>query len=648
MIKIMLKDNVEKCYENEISAIDICKDISEGLARNATAALVDGAVVDLRYSVKSDCSLNILTFNDDAGKRAFRHTASHVLAQATKRLFPDVKLAIGPATDEGFYYDFDKDTPFTSEEILEIEKEMKKIVKEDLKIERFQLSRDEALQFFEKSNEPYKVELINDLPEDQEISMYRQGEFTDLCAGPHLLSTKYLKAISLVSETGSSGAYWRGSEKNKMLSRIYGTAFPKASELEEYLTQKEEAKKRDHNKLGRELKIFTTSDVIGQGLPLLMPKGTKIFQILTRFVEDEEERRGYVFTKTPLMAKSDLYKISGHWEHYKDGMFILGNEGSDDEIFALRPMTCPFQFTIYNSEQHSYRDLPIRYGETSTLFRNESSGEMHGLIRVRQFTISEGHIVCTREQLENEFNSVVDLINYFLKTLGIENDVSYRLSKWDINNKSKYIGEESAWEEAQDAMRTLLNKMNINFVEVDGDAAFYGPKLDVQFKNVHGKEDTIITLQIDFALAERFGMTYIDKDGSKKYPFVLHRTSIGCYERLIAMLIEKYAGALPLWLSPTQVKVLPISDKFNDYADKVIAEMKNVKIRAEGDFRAEKIGYKIREARNERIPYIIVVGEKEAQSDTCSVRSRKGEEGSIELAVLIDRISKESETRQII
>lgn len=647
MIKVVLKDNVEKQYEKGITVLDVCKDISEGLARNATAGLLNGNVVDLRHTITEDCSLNILTFNDDLGKKAFRHTAAHVLAQAVSRLYPNVKIAIGPATEEGFYYDFDRDKTFTAEEILEIEKEMKNIVKEDLKIERFELPREEAIQFFEKLNQPYKVELINDLPNDAVISLYKQGEFTDLCAGPHLLSTKYLKAIKLTSELGSSGAYWRGSEKNKMLSRIYGTAFTKSSELQEYLTQKEEAKKRDHNKLGRELRIFTTSDAIGQGLPLLMPKGAKVFQILQRFVEDEEERRGYVLTKTPYMAKSDLYKISGHWDHYKDGMFVLGDEEKDQEVFGLRPMTCPFQFTIYNAEQHSYRDLPIRYSETSTLFRNESSGEMHGLIRVRQFTISEGHLVCTKEQLNDEFKAVVDLIKYFMTTLGIQNDIKYRFSKWDPNNREKYIGDPSVWEETQEAMRGLLTELKIDFTEVEGDAAFYGPKLDIQFKNVHGKEDTIITLQIDFALAERFGMTYIDSEGNKKFPIVLHRTSIGCYERTIAMLIEKYAGALPLWLSPTQVIVLPISDKYNDYANKVTDLMRKQNIRVECDYRAEKIGYKIREARNERIPYILVVGEKEVETNTCSVRSRKGEEGAIELDQLIDRITIENAKRII-
>ncbi len=641
MINVTLKGGVEKQFDAGVTVLDVAKSVSEGLARAATCGLVDGKIVDLRHELNNDCTLSILTFDDEEGKKAFRHTASHILAQAVKRVFKNAKLAIGPATDEGFYYDFDKDTPFSAEELKAIEEEMKKIVKEDLKIERYTMPRDEAIAYFKENDEPYKVELIMDLPEDAIISFYKQGDFVDLCAGPHLLSTKGVKAVGLFSEGGSSGAYWRGSEKNKMLSRVYGTAFPKASDLTEYFTQREEAKKRDHNKLGRELKLFTTSDVIGQGLPLLMPKGAKIVQVLQRFVEDEEERRGYVLTKTPFMAKSELYKISGHWDHYRDGMFILGDEEKDEDVFALRPMTCPYQFTIYNAEPHSYRDLPIRYGETSTLFRNESSGEMHGLIRVRQFTISEGHLVCTREQLEEEFKGVVDLINYMMTTLGIENDIKYQFSKWDPNNKEKYIGGEDVWEETQTLMAKMLNELGIDFKEVEGDAAFYGPKLDILFKNVHGKEDTIITAQIDFALGERFGMTYVDRDGTKKHPIVIHRTSIGCYERTLAMLIEKYAGSLPTWISPVQAIVLPISDKYNSYAESVYNALKKCGIRAEKDFRAEKIGYKIREARNERIPYILVVGEKEMADGTVAVRSRQGEEGSIAVPDILDRIKKE-------
>ncbi|MFR1709037.1 MAG: threonine--tRNA ligase [Clostridium sp.] len=644
MIKITLKDGSVKELEKEMSIIEIAKNISEGLARVATAGTVNGKTVDLRYIVKEDCELNILTFNDDEGKRAFRHTAAHILSQAVKRLFPNAKLAIGPAIDNGFYYDFDFEGGFTNEDLEKIEAEMKKIVKEDLAIECFQLPREEAIKFMKEKDEPYKVELIEDLPEGEIITFYKQGEFTDLCAGPHLMTTKPVKAIKL---TKLAGAYWRGNEKNKMLARIYGTAFPKKAELDEYLEAIEEAKKRDHNKLGRELKLFTTSEPIGQGLPLLMPKGARIVQLLQRWVEDEEQKRGYLLTKTPLMAKSDLYKISGHWDHYKEGMFVLGNEEKDSEVFALRPMTCPFQFTVYKAESKSYRDLPLRYAETSTLFRNESSGEMHGLIRVRQFTISEGHLACRPDQLEDEFKGVVDLINYMLDTLGLKEDISYRLSLWDENNKEKYIGEPEAWDAVQNKMREILNHLGIEYTEAVGEAAFYGPKLDLQIKNVHGKEDTIITAQIDFSLAERFGMTYVDKDGQEKYPYVIHRTSIGCYERTLALLIEKYAGAFPVWLAPVQVKLLPISEKYHDYADEVYAELKKNNIRVEVDYRAEKIGYKIREARNERVPYILVVGEKEAENKEVAVRSRKnGDEGSVALNNFIERVLKEIESKE--
>jgi threonyl-tRNA synthetase len=644
MIQVKLKDGSIKEYAEALSVLEVAKDISEGLARNAVAGTINGATVDLRTIISENCELSILTFDDEEGKKAFRHTSSHVLAQAVKRLYPEAKLAIGPAIEDGFYYDFDKEGSFSAEEIEKIEDEMKKIVKEDLKIERFELPREEAIAFMKEKGEDYKVELIEDLPEGEIISFYKQGDFVDLCAGPHLMSTKTIKAFKL---TLVAGAYWRGSEKNKMLTRIYGTSFTKKTDLEEHLERIEEAKKRDHNKLGRELGLFTTSDVIGQGLPLLMPKGAKIVQTLQRFVEDEEERRGYVLTKTPFMAKSDLYKVSGHWDHYKDGMFILGDEEKGEDVMALRPMTCPFQFTIYNADQKSYRDLPIRYGETSTLFRNESSGEMHGLIRVRQFTISEGHIVCTPEQLEEEFREVVDLINFMMTTLGIEGDVSYRFSKWDPKNKEKYIGTEEEWENAQGTMKTILDHIGINYKEAEGEAAFYGPKLDIQFKNVHGKEDTIITVQIDFALAKRFGMTYVDKDGEKKYPYVIHRTSIGCYERTLAMLIEKYAGAFPTWLAPVQVKVLPISEKYHDYTEKVVKALKRAKIRVEADYRAEKIGYKIREARLDRAPFIVVVGEKEAENREVAVRSRKnGDEGPVSLDVFIERVVKEIESKE--
>jgi len=643
MINIKLKDGSIKSYESEITVIEIARDISEGLARVACAGTVNGKTVDLRYLITEDCDVSILTFDSEEGKKAFRHTATHILAQAVKRLFPGTKLAIGPAIDDGFYYDFDKQNSFSADDIKLIEEEMKKIVKEDLPIEKFELKRAEAIAFMGGIDESFKVQLIEDLPADSILSFYKHGEFTDLCAGPHLMSTKYVKAFKL---TQVAGAYWRGNEKNKMLSRIYGTAFTKKSDLDAHLEKMADAKKRDHNKLGRELKFFTTSDVIGQGLPLLMPKGAKVIQLLQRFVEDEEEKRGYVLTKTPLMAKSDLYKMSGHWDHYKDGMFILGNDAKGADVMALRPMTCPFQFTIYNADQKSYRDLPIRYAETSTLFRNESSGEMHGLIRVRQFTISEGHLVVTPEQLEDEFKGVVDLIDYMMKTFGIENDITYRFSKWDPNNKEKYIDNPEAWALTESKMKDILDDLGINYKEAIGEAAFYGPKLDLQFKNVYGKEDTIITVQIDFQLPDRFDMSYIDKDGVKKRPYVIHRTSLGCYERTLAMLIEKYAGAFPTWLAPLQVKVLPISEKFHDYAEKVVSKLKESRIRVEADFRAEKIGYKIREARNERAPFLLIVGEKEAELNEVSVRSRKnGDEGAIALDSFIARIKEEIDTK---
>lgn len=642
MIKVTLKDGSIKEFEAEISVLDIAKSISEGLARNAFCGIVNGEVCDLRKIINEDVELSICTFDSQEGKDAVRHSVSHVLAYAVKRLFPETKLAIGPSISNGFYYDFDRETAFTTQDLEKLEAEMQKIIKENPEITRFELPRNEALELMK--DEPYKVELINDIPEDEVISFYKMGDFTDLCAGPHVMSLKPIKAIKL---TRSAGAYWKGDEKNKMLTRIYGTAFLKKSELDSFLEALEEAKKRDHNKLGRELKLFTTDEKVGQGLPLLMPKGAKIIQILQRWVEDEEEKRGYVLTKTPFMAKSDLYKVSGHWDHYKDGMFVLGDEEKDDEIFALRPMTCPFQYTIYNAEQHSYRDLPIRYGETSTLFRNEASGEMHGLIRVRQFTLSDGHLIVTPEQLEDEFKGVVELIKYIMDTLGISDDISYRFSKWDPNNTEKYINDPEAWNKTQDIMRTILNHLNIDYVEADDEAAFYGPKLDIQFKNVHGKEDTIITVQIDFALAERFDMTYIDKNGEKKRPYIIHRSSIGCYERTLAMLIEKYAGAFPTWLSPTQVKVLPISDKYNDYADSVTIKLRDNGIRVETDYRAEKIGYKIREARLERTPYILVVGEKEAQNNEVSVRSRKNDdEGAMNLDAFVERIVTEVKNKE--
>lgn len=644
-MKITLKDGSVKMYDSGMSVINIAKDISEGLARMACAGEINNKVVDLRTIIEEDCELNILTFNDEAGKAAYRHTTSHVLAEAVKRLYPNAKLAIGPSIDTGFYYDFECE-PFDRAALDALEKEMKKIIKEGAELEKFTLPREEAIKLMQDRGEPYKVELINDLPQDAILSFYKQGDFVDLCAGPHLLSTKGIKAIKLIS---ASGAYWRGSEKNKMLTRVYGTAFMKNAELEEYLVHLEDIKKRDHNKLGREMELFTTVDVIGQGLPLMMPKGAMMIQTLQRWIEDEEERRGYMRTKTPLLAKKDLYIISDHWNHYKEGMFVLGDEKDENaEIYALRPMTCPFQYYIYKAGQKSYRDLPCRYGETSTLFRNEDSGEMHGLARVRQFTISEGHLIVTPEQVEDEFKGCVDLIMYCLKTLGLENDVTYRFSKWDPNHKEKYLGSAEQWESSQAKLKEILQHLGLDFTEAEGEAAFYGPKLDIQTKNVYGKEDTIITVQLDFVLAERFDMYYIDQNGDKKRPFIIHRTSIGCYERTLATLIEKYAGLFPTWLCPEQVRVLPISEKYQDYAIKVAAELKENNIKCTVDERAEKIGYKIREARLGRVPYMLVVGQKEEEEGVVSVRSRfLGDEGQKALDTFIFDINKEIKTREI-
>ena len=643
MIKVTLKDGDVKEFEQDTSLLDMAKSISEGLARVCLAAEVDGKLADLRTVPDKDCAVNFLTWDSEKGRAAYRHTASHVLAQAVKRLFPASKLAIGPAIDNGFYYDFEFETPVNADDLTALEGEMKKIIKENIPIERFELPREEAIKLMEEQGEPYKVELIQDLPEGETISFYRQGDFTDLCAGPHLLSTGKLKAIKLQY---TAGAYWRGDEKNKMLTRIYGTAFPKKSELDAYLEQLEEAKKRDHNKLGRELGIFTTVDSIGQGLPVLLPKGAKIMQILQRFVEDHEDAHGWQRTKTPYMAKSDLYKISGHWDHYQDGMFVMGDEEKDKEVFALRPMTCPFQYQAYLAEMRSYRDLPLRYGETSTLFRNEASGEMHGLIRVRQFTISEGHLMCRPDQLEDEFKACLEMAMYMLKTLGLYEDVSYRFSQWDPNDKEKYIGTEEQWDEAQSTMQKILDHLEIPYEIGIGEAAFYGPKLDIQIKNVFGKEDTLITLQIDQMLAEKFGMEYVDKDGSKKNPYIIHRTSIGCYERTLALLIEKYAGAFPAWLAPVQAKILPISEHYMDYADQVAKQLKDAGIRIEVDTRNEKIGYKIREAQLEKVPYMLIVGEKEQAEGAVAVRSRKeGDKGAMKLDDFLAAIQVEIATK---
>ena len=634
----------QKPFEKGTPAFEIAKSIGMGLYRAACACKVNGRVCDLRTPVENDCDLEFLTFDDEDGKRAFNHTASHIMAQAVKHLFPDVKLCIGPAIEDGFYYDFDIDEHFTPETLEKIEAEMKKIVKEDIALERFELDPADAEKLME--NEPYKVELIKEHSgKGEKISFYKQGDFTDLCAGPHLMSTGTVKAFKL---TQCTGAYWRGDSKNKVLCRVYGTAFPKASLLTAHLEMLEEAKKRDHNVIGRQLEYFTTVDIIGQGLPVLLPKGARVIQTLQRFVEDEEERRGWLLTKTPYMAKSDLYKLSGHWGHYKEGMFVLGDEEKDDEVFALRPMTCPFQYQAYLNRARSYRDLPLRYNETSTLFRNEDSGEMHGLIRVRQFTISEGHLMCTPEQLEQEFKSCLELAVYMLKSVGLYEDVSYRFSQWDPNDREKYIGTPEQWDEAQGTMEKILRHLEIPYKVGIGEAAFYGPKLDIQIKNVYGKEDTLITIQIDQMLSEKFGMEYVDKDGAKKNPYIIHRTSIGCYERTLALILEKYAGALPMWLSPEQVRVLPISEKFLDRADEITAALKAAGVRTTCDARSEKIGYKIRSAQLEKVNYMLIVGEKEVESGTVSVRSRdEGDLGSMELDAFIKKADDEIKTRRI-
>ena len=652
-MKITLKDGSFKEYENAMAVIDIAKDISEGLARVACVAEVDGKIVDLRTTVDKDCTLNILTFDSEEGKKAYRHTCAHVMAEAVKHLYPDAKLTIGPAIDNGFYYDFDMPS-LTREDLDSIEKEMKKIIKKGDKLEYFTLPKDEAIKLMTERDEPYKVEMIKEHGDDETLSFYQQGDFIEFCAGPHLMSTKQIKAFKL---TSSSGAYWRGDEKNKMLTRIYGTAYNKKADLEEYLEYLADIKNRDHNKLGREMDLFTTVDVIGQGLPLFMPKGTKMIQKLQRWIEDLEDNEwGYVRTRTPLMAKSDLYKISDHWGHYKEGMFILGEDDEDEEgnsisgndIFALRPMTCPFQYYVYKARQKSYRDLPYRMGETSTLFRNEDSGEMHGLTRVRQFTISEGHLVCMPEQIADEFKNCVNLAKYCLETLGLEEDVTYRMSKWDPENPDKYLGDAAEWDRVEGAMREILDDIGLEYTEEAGEAAFYGPKLDIQAKNVYGKEDTMITIQLDMFLAERFDMYYIDQTGDKKRPYIIHRTSIGCYERTLAWLIEKYAGKFPTWLCPEQVRVLPISEKYADYAEKVLAELKKNGIDATVDNRSEKIGYKIREARLDKLPYMLVVGAKEEEENKVSVRSRfAGDEGVKDLSEFIDAICKEIRTKEI-
>ena len=637
-------------FENGTNALDMLSKLDGDLKKAALAARVDGKVQGLAEPVNQNTDapvqVEILTFADDDGKKVLRHTASHVLAQAVKHIIPNAKLAIGPAIDNGFYYDFDVDENFTPEVLAKLEKEMNHIIKQNIRLERFELPRAEAIAFCEEKGEPYKAELIRDLPEDATISFYKQGDFTDLCAGPHLPSTGKVKAVKL---TQVAGAYWRGNEKNKMLQRIYGTAFPSKDELNEYIAQVEEAKKRDHNKLGRELEYFTTVDVIGQGLPIILPKGARVIQLLQRWVEDVEQKRGYLLTKTPYMAKRELYKISGHWDHYLDGMFVLGDPHDETkECFALRPMTCPFQYQVYLNRMRSYRDLPMRLGETSTLFRNEDSGEMHGLIRVRQFTISEGHLVLRPDQLEEEFKGCLDLAKYFLGTLGLLDKCTFRFSQWDpANPKNKYEGTPEQWEEAQRVMAQILEDLGVKYTIGIDEAAFYGPKLDIQYKNVFGKEDTLVTIQIDMLLARQFGMEYTDADGQKKLPYIIHRTSLGCYERTLAYLIEEYAGAFPLWLSPTQVKVMTITNRADDAAKAIAEKLDSLGIRCELDLRNEKIGFKIREAQMDKIPYMFVLGDKEAENGTVAVRGRKGDLGTMSVDEIIAKLMEEIRTKAI-
>ncbi len=642
---ITVKNGEQFEFDSPLTAGEIVKNISEGLYRNTVAVKINGELFDLSYTVDGDCELSAVTLKDKEGLDIYRHTTSHVLAQAIKNIYPTSKLAIGPTIENGFYYDVDFTTPINFSDLEKIEAEMKNIIKADFPIERYTLSRAEAVKLMKNFKEHYKVQLIEELPKDAVISFYKQGNFVDLCRGPHLPSTGKIKAFKL---TAITGAYWKGNSENKMLTRIYGTAFEKKTDLEEHLKRLEEIKQKDHNKLARDLEFFTTVDTIGQGLPILLPKGAKVIQILQRFVEDEEYRRGYQLTMTPLMAKSDLYKISGHWGHYKDGMFVLGDENKDKEVFALRPMTCPFQFQAYLNRPRSYKDLPIRYNETSTLFRNEDSGEMHGLIRVRQFTISEGHIACRPDQLTDEFKGCLDLAIYMLKAVGLDKDVTYRFSKWDPNNKSKYIGSAKEWDRVQNTMRVILDDIGVEYEEAEGEAAFYGPKLDIQCKNIHGKEDTIITVQIDFQLAKRFDMVYTDTDGEKKYPYVLHRTSIGCYQRTLALLIEKYGGALPLWLSPTQVKILSVTERTAEYAQKLAEKFSLAGIRAEADIRNEKIGYKIREAQLSKTPYMFIVGDKEQEEGTVSVRRRsEGDLGCMSTSDALAKLLFEDKTKKL-
>ena len=632
--------------EGGISVYEAAKSL-EIISREVLACVVDGVATELSHVVEGESEVKLLTYRDEEGAKIFRHTAAHIMAQAVKRLYPNTKQTIGPATDNGYFQDFDSEISFTPDILKNIEGEMKKIVKENLLIERFTLPKDEAIALMKSLDEPYKVERIEELDEGAVISFYRQGEYVDLCAGPHLRSTGMIKAFKL---TQCTGAYYKGDQNNKMLQRVYGIAFPSKDEMNAYITAQEEALKRDHNKIGRELEYFTTVDSIGQGLPILMPKGARVIQLLQRWIEDEEQKRGYLLTKTPLMAKRELYKISGHWDHYLDGMFVMGDPNDyTKECFALRPMTCPFQYQVYLNKKRSYRELPMRLGETSTLFRNEDSGEMHGLIRVRQFTISEGHLVLRPEQLAEEFKGCFDLAKYCLETLGLWEGCTFRFSQWDPKRTDKYEGTPEQWEEAQSIMGALLDETlgRENYVIGIDEAAFYGPKLDIQYKNVFGKEDTIVTIQVDMLLAKKFGMEYTDRDNTQKTPYIIHRTSMGCYERTLALILEKYAGALPLWLSPTQVTVIPVVNDFADYGAEVVSKLKAHGIRAELDDRNEKLGYRIREAQLSKVPYMVVVGEDEMNQGGVTVRARtEGEGGKFSVDEFIAKLVNEIETKK--
>ena len=644
-MNIELKDGSKLVIDGPKSAYEIAKQIGERLAKVALVCKIDGVLTSMREVIDHDCKFEVLTWNDDEAKAVYRHTASHILAQAVRNVYPTVQLAIGPSIENGFYYDFDFKTPITQGDFEKIEAEMRAIIKADMPIERKVVSRKEAESMLKKMKQSYKIELLADIPEGEEISFYTQGDFIDLCAGPHLSSTGKVKEFKLTSLTG---AYWRGNEKNKMLTRIYGTAFDKKAELEEYLKKLEEAKMRDHNRLGRDLGFFMTDENVGQGLPLIMPKGARIIQLMQRFVEDEEQKRGYLLTKTPIMTKNNLFITSGHWDHYKDKMFYIGEEGVDDEILALRPMTCPLQFTIYKNGLKSYRDLPVRYAETATLFRKEASGEMHGLTRVRQFTLSDGHIVCTPDQLEQEFETALDLIKYLIDVLGLNNDVSYRFSRWDPQDADKYVGTAEDWNKVESTMEQILHNLDVEYETGWGEAAFYGPKLDVQAKNVHGKEDTMFTVQIDFALAERFDMIYIDENGEKQRPLIVHRSSIGCYERTFALLIEKYNGAFPLWLSAEQVRVLSLTDRTINNALEVKKALVNAGIRAEADVRSEKLGKKIREAQLEKVNYILIIGDKEAEQGLVAVRHRaEGDLGTMTLDEFKSKVLLETAEKRL-